>query len=80
MERLGIKPLKPDLGFKGYAGLLSEGQVALIMNERPLDFDLDNYNAFCTKFKSQIDERYGDEYLPMFYVDNVKLSSDSRTG
>jgi len=80
MNDLKIKPLKPESGFKTYAGLLTENDVALILKNRPLEFDVDNYKAFCIKFKLIIDKRYDGKCLPMFFIDNTTIGSSFEKG
>ena len=75
MKVLNIQPIKP-VGFKTFAGLLTEHQVSLIMQHSSFDFDLSNYNAFRSQFKSQVESLYGEACLAMFVFDHSILTSD----
>ena len=76
IKRLEIKPAKPEKDFHFYAGLLTEDQVAKVFREKPLEFDVDNYKAFCKKFKQEIVRTYEGNCLPMFIYDDESIHSD----
>jgi hypothetical protein len=79
VKKLGITPFKPE-STVGYASLLTEGQVASIFQIRPLEFDTENYKAFCEKFKMLIENQYSDKCLPMFVMDDITIGSDFEGG
>lgn len=80
VRNLGITPFKPESTLGAYAGLLTEGQVASIFQTRPLEFDTENYRAFCEKFKILIESQYSDKCLPMFVMDDITINSDFEEG
>lgn len=76
MKVLNIQLIKPKVGLKTFAGLLTGHQVSLIMQHSSFDFDLSNYNAFRSQFKSQVEKLYGETCLAMFVFDQSILTSD----
>lgn len=78
----GINFIKPESSCKnqGYAHLLTEGQAASIIEQRPIDFDIKKYTSFCSSFTAKINSRYGDTCLPVFYLNKNTLISNYHLG